>query len=427
MSAMRSERSRTADHAIALLLAAAVAIAHKIVAGTDPRGAFLLSSVAVALSAWRGGVSPGAVAALASLLIARVLWHVDATLTLLFAAESAAITWLAATASATLDRRADDIAAADVRIRDLLAVQRGLRTIDIECDRLERAATDRAVVVLDVHGRILDWRAGAARLFGWDARDMAAENAVRLWAGGDSADLAHLLAASTAGTASRFSRRHRRADGSEFDADVEIQAVPDTAPQAFTMIVSDRTREQEWQAFAESSNGLQRALREEADLAQVQLATLQHMTDPSLNSLPTSQAVTALLDRLRSALHADGVALIRSGGVRRRIISAPEGLKPEGPVERRSAETRTAQPGRILIVHNDADRVSTASAAVWPETVTSLIAVPIVSGSHIDGTIEVVGIRARRATEWEIALVEVVAARITGRLHDEPFVSADVA
>jgi hypothetical protein len=159
----------------------------------------------------------------------------------------------------------------------------------------------------------------------------------------------------------------------------------------------------------------------------VQLATLQHMTDPSLNALPTSQAVTALLDRLRSALHADGVALIRSGGVRRRVISSSDGLKPEGPVDRRSAENRTLQPGRILIVHNDADRVTTASAAAWPETVTSLIAVPIVSGSHIDGTIEVVGVRARRATEWEIALVEVVAARITGRLHDEPFVSADVA
>src|SRR4051812_34449787 len=105
MSAMRSERLRVADHAIALLLAAAVAVAHKIVAGTDARGAFLLSSVAVALSAWRGGVSAGAVAALVSLLMARVLWHVDLTLSLLFAAESGAITWLATTAKATLDRR----------------------------------------------------------------------------------------------------------------------------------------------------------------------------------------------------------------------------------------------------------------------------------------------------------------------------------
>jgi GAF domain-containing protein len=60
----------------------------------------------------------------------------------------------------------------------------------------------------------------------------------------------------------------------------------------------------------------------------------------------------------------------------------------------------------------------------WPETVTSLIAVPVVSGGTIEGAIEVVGLRSRRSTEWEIALVQVVAARIAGRMQDESYLDA---
>jgi hypothetical protein len=37
----------------------------------------------------------------------------------------------------------------------------------------------------------------------------------------------------------------------------------------------------------------------------------------------------------------------------------------------------------------------------------------------------VVGRRPRRSTEWEIALVQVVAARIAGRVHDESYLDAE--
>src|SRR6185295_12945139 len=103
----------------------------------------------------------------------------------------------------------------------------------------------------------------------------------------------------------------------------------------------DRTRENAWRAFADSSAELQAALRDEADVAHRQLATLQHVTDPSVNALPASQAAAALLERLRAAIDADGAALVRVGAFRRRLISVNEQLQEEGVAERRQNDART--------------------------------------------------------------------------------------
>jgi hypothetical protein len=56
---------------------------------------------------------------------------------------------------------------------------------------------------------------------------------------------------------------------------------------------------------------------------------------------------------------------------------------------------------------------------VWPDDVSSLIAVPLVRAGATPAVLEVVYRTGRRATEWEIALVQVVAARIAGFLEDE--------
>jgi signal transduction protein with GAF and PtsI domain len=63
--------------------------------------------------------------------------------------------------------------------------------------------------------------------------------------------------------------------------------------------------------------------------------------------------------------------------------------------------------------------VAEVSAAVWPDDVSSLIAVPLVRAGSTTAVLEVVNRTGRRATEWEIALVQVVAARIAGFLANE--------
>lgn len=423
---MRSDRQRLINHAIALLLVAAAVGVRAAFAPADGPSAFLLSSVAIAASAWIGGASAGLTATLAALLAGRVLSHVDFITSVLFVAESLLIVWLTTRALHAVGRSADAVASANARIDDLLHVQSRLRRLEAAASQLEQVAVECAAIVVDDRGRVVEWRSGAARLFGASAEAMQGRPAGQLFDAGEGDAFASRLAAVPRDVPWRSTQQCRRADGTAFDADVEIHRVVDAAASpSFILVVRDRTREQEWRVFADQSSDAQTTLREEAEAARRQLATLQYITDPALNFLPSSQAVTALLDRLRDAIEADGVAVIRNGRPRRRMLTATDGLKPDIAAERRPVEGRTPQAGRILIVQNDPARVDAASAAGWCEEASSLIAVPIVSGSHIEGTIEAVRIKARGATEWEIALVQVVAAQLAGRLQNDTMFGAD--
>ena len=71
------------------------------------------------------------------------------------------------------------------------------------------------------------------------------------------------------------------------------------------------------------------------------------------------------------------------------------------------------------MIHNDPAGVSEVSAAVWPDDVSSLIAVPLVRAGSTTAVLEAVNRTGRRASEWEIALVQVVAARMAGFLEDD--------
>ena len=62
------------------------------------------------------------------------------------------------------------------------------------------------------------------------------------------------------------------------------------------------------------------------------------------------------------------------------------------------------------MIHNDRAAVAEVSAAVWPDDVSSLIAAPLVRAGAVSAVLEVANQTAGRATEWEIALVQVVAS-----------------
>ena len=81
----------------------------------------------------------------------------------------------------------------------------------------------------------------------------------------------------------------------------------------------------------------------------------------------------------------------------------------------------TSDTARTLMIHNDSAAVAEVSAAVWPDEVSSLIAVPLVRAGSTTAVLEVVNRTGRRATEWEIALVQVVAARMAGFLGDDAY------
>ena len=159
-------------------------------------------------------------------------------------------------------------------------------------------------------------------------------------------------------------------------------------------------------------------LRDDADLARQQLTTLQSVTDPALNVLSGAELATALLDRLRVALDADGVAIYDHQGMRGRVFSASGGVVPSGGVRRRQPAS-AYQTGRATLIHNDGERVAETSLCQWPADVASLILVPIVHAGRLQLVVEVANRRARRSTEWELALIQVVAERAAGLLRSD--------
>jgi hypothetical protein len=157
----------------------------------------------------------------------------------------------------------------------------------------------------------------------------------------------------------------------------------------------------------------------EADLARRQLTTLQTVTDPALNGLQGTELVQTILDRLRAAIAADGVALCPMEG-RSRLFTAPGGLAPLASVHRLRGDARDYAARRTNLVHNDAARVSETSLCGWPGDVTSLIAVPVVQAGRLRLVVEVANRRGRLSTEWELALIQVVAERAAGWIRQEP-------
>jgi PAS domain S-box-containing protein len=378
---------------------------------TGAAATFLLSGALVAFSASVGGLSAGVVVGLVALLAARVTSQVEPVPGMLFIIEALLISVLVARLSAAVQQQRRQLSAGEARVLELQSLVRQGRAIDIALGHLEEVSTDDVLVILDQEGRITGWRAGAVRLYGCAAEDVLGMSGAALFCPtAPDEDFRRLLTEASGHGVARRSGRHRRADGAEFDADVEVRPLVEHG--GFAMLTRDRTRRQEWQAFAASAADEGTVLREEAAVAQRQLATLQRVTDPSLNALSASHLVTVLLDRLREAVEAGGVALVRFDELDGGVLPATDGLQPRGAACRGQFDARRLADGRILLIQNDPPRVAESTAVGWSDTVSSLIAVPVLCGGRLEGAIEVVHERGRRSTEWEIALIQVVAARV---------------
>ena len=367
---------------------------------------FALFFAAIAVSAACGGTAPALIASLASLLAVRLTTDASFAATLLFVAEGSAVALVVVLLRASRDAERQRMSAMEPWMRELKSTERQGRLVDSAFNHLDEAA-DTVVVVLDGAGRVSSWRAGATRLYGRRAEEMNGNIPVALFDELPDDGFSRLISAARQGEAAHTGRQ-RRGDGSSFDADVRIRPLSRGGFDGFAMIVRDLTSEQ---AFHQ--------LQQEADVANRQLLTLRHVTDPSLNSLAGGDFVATLLDRLREAIDAEGVALVSMEKFRRRVVCAASGLQSERGVYRPPLDLRRADAGRTLMIHNDKAAVAEASVAGWPADVSSMMAMPVVRAGSTQAMMEVVYRTGRRATEWEFALVQVAAARIAGALHDD--------
>ncbi|HVR71166.1 MAG TPA: DUF4118 domain-containing protein, partial [Vicinamibacteria bacterium] len=157
------------------VVAVGAALLHKLllVPVLDQPAPFLLFSLAILASAWRGGLGPGLLAAILAILSADYFFLEprfalgpmeagQAVRLALFATESLAVGLIAARGYRALRAASDperERAAREARVR----ADRGRRLLD---------AGPAAVVGMDEHGAVTFWNARASRLFGWTEDDV---------------------------------------------------------------------------------------------------------------------------------------------------------------------------------------------------------------------------------------------------------------
>ena len=352
-----------------------------------------------------------------SVLLARIWWTVPLSTALLLGLEGLLIAFIVLRMAKAIQDSGRRLATLNGSIGELKSAERQANRINCALSRLEQMSADTVPILLDQTGHVSDWRTGATRLYGFESREMVGTSAATMFDDLGQADFSRLLSEARR-TATRHTCRQRRVDGTMFAAEIEISPLVSGGLDGFSMIVRDLTHQQERAAADWFTGEAHAQLRVEVEVAQRQLSTLQDLTDPTLNSLGDAEFVTELLDRLRTAIKAEGIALVHFGCLPHHLFCASNGLQCQQGNDRPVADVQT-DTARALMIHNDPSGVAEMSAVVWPDDVSSLIAVPLVRTGSTQAVLEVVYRIGRRATEWEIALVQVVAARIAGFLQDE--------
>ena len=413
------ERRRLAAHGFAVSVVAGAALLRWTLRTSTDEPQFWLFHVAIALSAAYTGTAAALVATLLSVLLARVGSAVPLSTALLFGLEGLLIAFVVLRMAKAIQGLRLSLATLDSSTRELKSAEREASRMNHALGRLEQASGETVLILLDQTGHISDWRTGAARLYRIESREMLGRGAATIFDDPGQADFSRLLSEARRAT-TRHTCRQLRADGTTFAAEIEISPLVSGGLDGFTMIVRDLTDQHARAAADWSTAEAHVQLRDEVELAQRQLSTLQDLTDPTLNSLGDVQFVSELLDRLRTAIKAEGIALIHFGRVPRHLFCAGSGLQCQRGNHRPVVDVKT-DTARTLMIHNDPSGVAEVSAVVWPDDVSSLIAVPLVRAGSKQAVMEVVNRTGRRATEWDIALAQVVAARIAGFLEDESY------
>jgi PAS domain S-box-containing protein len=412
------ERRRLQSYAVALGVVLLGVVSRGSLDSSIERGWLL--HAAIASAAATGVATAPVVAILASLLVRLTLDDAPLSAQVPFLIEAAAIAFVVLRLSTTVDRQRRRMAASESLMIELKTSERRSRRIDAAFSRLEEVVADTFLIVLDRKGRITEWRSGAARQYGRHAPDVLGSHPSTLYEDLSEEEFASFLAEARQGGA-RHSDRHRRGDGTTFAVIVDLEPLSRGGIDGFTMTVRDLTTLQQREAAASASTRAFEALQDDAETAQRELAALRYVTDPAVNTLAGNDFVAEVLERLRGSIEADGIALVQLNRFRRSVICAPGGLQCQRGIQRPLGEIRRPDASRTLMLHNDPAGVAEVSAAGWPDGVTSLISVPVVRGGAAIAVMEVVNRSGQRATEAEIALVQVVAARVAGFVQEDAY------
>jgi PAS domain S-box-containing protein len=427
--ATQEDLERRRGHLLALLLVAVVWSIKHVTGLTDGSAQYTVYGLAIALAAIAGGLAPAAVATMAAVLLA----NVDAPASpstigrVTFALEGLGLALLVGGIGRRLRETAARLATADGVNQALTEEVKRARISHDAFEHLGEVASDAAAFVVNAHGLIVEWPRSAVRMYGFtEAQALGSNVSDVLEEPWRPTGVDRLPAAED--DREEPARRvgvHRRSDGTPVHVEFAIRRCGLYGREHFTVAVQDLSRRRETDAFREAAQRAQTALQRAADDTRAQLETLEALTDPAVIVAAGTAGVDDLLDRLRSAVRAEGVALVRVGRTATRVVAAA-GLQPVANGKSVAPASGVTGDGRVALVHNDAARVAQVSALQWPPTVSSILVVPVRHSGPVAFRIEVVNERRAPASEWDLALARIVAERLAAAmLFHTPADSAD--
>jgi PAS domain S-box-containing protein len=408
------EHERRRAHLFALLLVAVVATAKRVTGLTDGSESYTVYVLAIGVSAVVGGFAPAFVATMASVLLVGAHAHtaIGSPGRMVFALEGLGVAALVAAVRSQVRKADAQIVALHAANDELRGQARRGHITHHALRHLEDMAPDAAVFLVSSQGLITEWSESAERMYGYAAESIVGSSISTIFSDVVAApDVQGLLTVTSPAEPARRSSVHCRSDGTRVHVEFEVKQCPSPFSGVFTVAVYDVSRRRESEAFREAALRAQAALQKAADEARGQLAVLESLTDPSVNPVGGSAAIGELLERLRSSVRADGVALVQLGLTRTRVISGA-GLRPAHAGPPGAAVSNGVAEGRVALVHNDAARVVQVSALTWSPTVSSIMVVPVCHIGQAGFRIEVVNERRAPSTEWDLALARIVADRL---------------
>jgi len=406
------ELERRRAHLLALLLVAIPGVVNHVTGLTDGNAQYTVYVMVIAVAAAVGGVAPACVATLTAILLANADGgsNAGAGVRLLFAIGGLVVAWVVGAMSDRLRETSAQLAST-ISVKGELSrqVHRGHMLRDA-FEQLEDMADTASVFTVSVQGLIVEWPRSAARMYGLTADQALGSSVSILGDASRPAGLHQLLAMEKGGDSIRSRGVHRRSDGTLLHVEVHVRPCSRDAEHV-TIAVHDLSRRRETEAFRDAALRAQTALQGAADQAQGQLQMLESLTEPSVSVAAGPGAITELIERLRAAVRAEGVALVQVGRMASRVVAAA-GLRPGEGVGLGGAASAGTADNRVALIHNDPTRVAQVSAVKWPPTVSSILVVPVCQSGSVAFRLELVNERRAAASEWDLALARIVADRL---------------
>jgi hypothetical protein len=176
---------------------------------------------------------------------------------------------------------------------------------------------------------------------------------------------------------------------------------------AWTREMSDRHERLRAESTAERE-----AVLGQLDATAGQLQRVELLTDPALSELPTGPLLDELLRRLHATLGADTAVLVDARRPAEPAIFGPSAGAVAVRRDRLTTYLTSGVPSaRVHLVQNDPARLAETSVIAWRDQVATLVSVRVVCAGISLGVIEIAMKRARRWTDWDTALLRVVADR----------------